>query len=85
MDIVCFFRFEKVDFVLSILELDCVNVVVVMREFEEKCLVIILYNWFEMYDLMYVMGREIGSELFIRRVGKCSRLWNYKDICYVLE
>ncbi|CAN6913204.1 unnamed protein product [Brassica oleracea] len=85
LDIACFFRSEKADFVSSILESDRVNAAAVMRELEEKCLVTISYNRLEMHDLMHAMGKEIGSESSIRRAGKRSRLWNHKDIRHVLE
>ncbi|CAH2078532.1 unnamed protein product [Thlaspi arvense] len=49
------------------------------------CLVNISYNRLEMHDLMHTMGKEIGYESSIKRAGKRSRLWNHKDIRYVLE
>ncbi|XP_056859060.1 disease resistance protein RPP2B-like [Raphanus sativus] len=85
LDIACFFRSEKADFVSSILKSDRVNAAAVMRELEEKCLVTISYNRLEMHDLMHAMGKEIGCESSIRRAGKRSRLWNHKDIRHVLE
>ena len=85
LDIACFFRSEKADFVSSILKSDRVNAAAVMRELEEKCLVTISYNRLEMHDLMHAMAKEIGCESSIRRAGKRSRLWNHKDIRHVLE
>ncbi|KAL1195098.1 Disease resistance protein RPP2B [Cardamine amara subsp. amara] len=85
LDIACFFRSEKADFVASILKSDRVNAAAVMRELEDKCLVTISYNRLEMHDLMHTMGKEIGLESSIKRAGKRSRLWNHKDICHVLE
>uniref|UniRef100_A0A1J3I432 ADP-ribosyl cyclase/cyclic ADP-ribose hydrolase n=1 Tax=Noccaea caerulescens TaxID=107243 RepID=A0A1J3I432_NOCCA len=85
LDIACFFRSEKADFVSSILRSDRVNAAAVMRELEDKCLVTISYNRIEMHDLLHRMGKEIGYESSIKRVGKRSRLWNHKDICYILE
>ncbi|CAH8345584.1 unnamed protein product [Eruca vesicaria subsp. sativa] len=85
LDIACFFKSEKADFVSSILKSDRVNAAAVMRELEEKCLVTISYNRLEMHDLMHAMGKEIGCESSIRRAGKRSRLWNHKDIRHVLE
>ncbi|KAL1218849.1 Disease resistance protein RPP2B [Cardamine amara subsp. amara] len=85
LDIACFFRSEKADFVSSILKSDRVNAAAVMRELEDKCLVTISYNRLEMHDLMHAMGKEIGYESSIRRAGKRSRLWNHKDIRNVLE
>ncbi|CAH2078530.1 unnamed protein product [Thlaspi arvense] len=85
LDIAYFFKSEKTDFVSSILKSDRGNAAAVMRELEDKCLVNISYNRLEMHDLMHTMGKEIGYESSIRRAGKRSRLWNHKDIRYVLE
>ncbi|CAH2033800.1 unnamed protein product [Thlaspi arvense] len=84
LDIACFFRSEKEDFVLSILKPDLVNVASVMRELEDKCLVTISYDRIEMHDLLHTMGKKIGYES-IKMVGERSRLWNHKDIRYILE
>ena len=81
LDIACFFRSEKADFVSSILKSDRVNAAAVMRELEDKCLVTISYNWLQ----MHAMGKEVGYESSIRRAGKRSRLCNHKDIRHVLE
>ncbi|KFK28602.1 hypothetical protein AALP_AA7G019000 [Arabis alpina] len=85
LDIACFFRSEKADFVSSILKSNRVNAAAVMRDLEDKCLVTVSYNRLEMHDLMHTMGKEIGYESAIRRAGKRTRLWNYKDIRHVLE
>ncbi|XP_019088676.1 PREDICTED: disease resistance protein LAZ5-like isoform X3 [Camelina sativa] len=85
LDIACFFRSENADFVSSILKSDRVNAAAVMKELEDKCMVTISYNRLEMHDLMHTMGKEIGYESSIKRAGKRSRLWNHKDIRYVLE
>ena len=85
LDIACFFRSEKADFVSSILKSDRVNAAAVMKELEDKCMVTISYNRLEMHDLMHTMGKEIGYESSIKRAGKRTRLWNHKDIRFVLE
>ncbi|CAN8231344.1 unnamed protein product [Cochlearia groenlandica] len=85
LDIACFFRSEKADFVSSILKSERVNAAAVMRELEDKCLVTVSYNRLEMHDLMHAMAKEVGYESSIKRAGKRSRLWNHNDIRYVLE
>ncbi|CAN8274497.1 unnamed protein product [Cochlearia groenlandica] len=85
LDIACFFRSEKADFLSSILKSDRVNAEDVMRDLQDKCLITLSYNRLEMHDLMHTMGKEIGYESSIKEVGKRSRLWNHKDIRHVLE
>ncbi|ANM66558.1 Disease resistance protein (TIR-NBS-LRR class) [Arabidopsis thaliana] len=85
LDIACFFRSEKADFVSSILKSDDIDAKDVMRELEEKCLVTISYDRIEMHDLLHAMGKEIGKEKSIRKAGERRRLWNHKDIRDILE
>lgn len=85
LDIACFFKSEKADFVTSILKSDKFNAADVMQELVDKCLLTISYNRLEMHDLLHIMGKDIGCESSIKKVGKRSRLWEHKDIRHILE
>nr|VDD04187.1 unnamed protein product [Brassica rapa] len=85
LDIACFFRSEKADFVSSILKSDRVDAAAVMRDLEDKCFLTVSYNRLEMHDLLHTMAKEIGYEASVKREGKRTRLWNNKDIRRVLE
>lgn len=85
LDIACFFRSEKAEFITSILKSDNINAAAVMQELVDKCLLTISYNRLEMHDLLHIMGKDIGCESSIKKVGKRSRLWEHKDIRHILE
>ncbi|XP_010536285.1 PREDICTED: inactive disease resistance protein RPS4-like [Tarenaya hassleriana] len=85
LDISCFFRSEKADFVSSILNSDCADADAVISDLEDKCLVTVSNNRLEMHDLLHTMGKEIGYESSIKEAGKRSRLWNHEDIRHVLK
>lgn len=50
-----------------------------------KSLIKISYNKLQMHDLLQEMGREIVCQEFREKPEKRSRLWDYKDVCHVLE
>ncbi|KAL0679380.1 hypothetical protein Bca4012_007361 [Brassica carinata] len=85
LDIACFFRSEKADFVTSILKSDDFSVAAVMKELEDKCLLTISYDRLEMHDLLQMMGKYIEYESSITKVGKRRRPWKLKDIRGILE
>ncbi|KFK28611.1 hypothetical protein AALP_AA7G020500 [Arabis alpina] len=87
LDIACFFKSEKVDFVLSILKSDRVihDAAAALRDLEDKCLLTISNDRLEMHDLMHIMGKGIECESSTQVVGRWRRLWNYKDIRRILE
>nr|BAJ09394.1 TuMV resistance-like protein [Brassica rapa subsp. chinensis] len=85
LDIACFFRSEKADFVSSILKSDDIDAKDVMRELEEKCLVMISYDRIEMHDLLHAMGKEIGKEKSIRKAGERRRLSNCELLLDILS
>lgn len=85
LDIACFFRSERADFVSIILKSDRINTATVMRQLEDKCLVTISYNRLEMHDLLHTMGKEIGYEASVKKTGEPHRLWKHKDIRHILE
>ncbi|ESQ55423.1 hypothetical protein EUTSA_v10024441mg [Eutrema salsugineum] len=82
LDIACFFRSERKDFVSSILKEYHEDAATVIEVLENKCLVTISYDRIEMHDLLHIMGKYIES---ITKVHKRSRFWNHKEICQILE
>lgn len=85
LDVACFFRSEKLDFVSSILSTYHVDASNVINDLIDKCLITISDNRLEMHDLLLTMGREIGYESSIKQAGNRGRLWNQEDICRVLK
>ncbi|VVB12430.1 unnamed protein product [Arabis nemorensis] len=86
LDIACFFKSEKADFVSSILKSDHrdADVMTLIKDLEDKCLLTISYDRLEMHDLMHKMGKDIGYES-IKMVSKRSRFWNHEDVRKILE
>ncbi|XP_065637059.1 disease resistance protein RUN1 [Quercus suber] len=86
LDIACFFKGKKKDFIRDILESfgyhpDC-NIRVLM----DKSLITIEENgilW--MHDLLQKLGQEIIRRESPKEPGERSRLWIYKDVLHVLQ
>ncbi|KAL2318720.1 hypothetical protein Fmac_032596 [Flemingia macrophylla] len=81
LDIVCFFKGEKIEYVKKILhEFGASNINVLVNKslltFENGCL--------KMHDLIQDMGREIVRLEAPNKPGERSRLWYYKEIIEIL-
>ncbi|KAG7542231.1 P-loop containing nucleoside triphosphate hydrolase, partial [Arabidopsis thaliana x Arabidopsis arenosa] len=85
LDVACFFRSEKLDFVSRILSTYHIDAINVINDLIDKCLVMVSDNRLEMHDLLLTMGKEIGYESSIKEAGKRGRLWDQEDICRVLK
>ncbi|KAL1195092.1 Disease resistance protein RPP2B [Cardamine amara subsp. amara] len=85
LDVACFFRSEKLDFVSRILSTYHIDASNVINDLTDKCLVTISDKRLEMHDLLLTMGKEIGYESSIKEAGKRSRLWDQEDICRILK
>nr|KYP38162.1 TMV resistance protein N [Cajanus cajan] len=80
LDIACFFKGERVEYVKKILEefgASNINVLV------NKSLLTIENGCLMMHDLIQDMGREIVRQE-TSKLGKRSRLWHYEDVIEVL-
>ncbi|CAL9004913.1 unnamed protein product [Prunus brigantina] len=85
LDIACFFKGEKKDYVLQIVSKsknnvsrDCIEVLI------EKAMITIDYGRIQMHDLLEKLGKDIVHEESSNDPGKYSRLWFYKDVEQVL-
>nr|KYP57825.1 TMV resistance protein N [Cajanus cajan] len=84
LDIACFFKGEKWDYVKRILE--ACDFYPNIRVFVSKCLITIDENGcLEMHDLIQDMGREIVRKESPSNPGNRSRLWFHKEVHEVLE
>ncbi|AES87246.1 putative TIR domain, winged helix-turn-helix DNA-binding domain-containing protein [Medicago truncatula] len=84
LDIACFFKGERWDYVKRIL--DACGFYPVIRVFVSKCLLIVDENGcLEMHDLIQDMGREIIRKESTSNPGERSRLWSHKDALDVLK
>ncbi|XP_042963865.1 disease resistance protein RUN1-like isoform X2 [Carya illinoinensis] len=86
LDIACFFKGVKVDYVMKILDGCglCPNIGI--KRLMDKCLITMDNSYkFGMHDLLQDMGREIVREKSPKEPGKRSRLWYHEDIRHVLE
>lgn len=97
LDIVCFFRLEKVDYVKSFFNSYGVDVFSVIEDLVDKCLIIFFDDCIEMYDMLQIMGKEISLkvEIIVIRGFRWLllygiqfqlyiRLWDSDYICYLL-
>ncbi|CAN7013650.1 disease resistance protein RPP2B [Brassica rapa] len=85
LDVACFFRSEKLDFVSSVLSTHHTDASTLISDLIDKCLITVSDNRLEMHDLLLTMGREVGYESSIKEAGNRGRLWNQEDICRVLK
>ncbi|RDY07574.1 TMV resistance protein N, partial [Mucuna pruriens] len=82
LDIACFFKGEKVDYVKRILKASDLSCQVLAS----KCLIMVDENdCLEMHDLIQDMGREIVRGRPPLNPGHRSRLWSHEDILQVLK
>lgn len=84
MHIACFFNLQPKDYAVEIL--DCLSLYpdIGLRVLIEKSLLKIYHNKLLMNDLLQDMGQDIVRQECFKMPGKRSRLWQYKDINYVL-
>jgi hypothetical protein len=86
LDIACFFKGEKVEYVTKILDSTRgFQSYTSIEELKNKCLITQSWNTLEMHDLLQEMGREIVRQESPNQPGKRSRLWFHEDVCDVLE
>jgi hypothetical protein len=84
LDIVCFFKGERWEYVKRILDACGFNPDI--RVFVNKCLITVDENGcLEMHDLIQDMGREIVRKESASNPGERSRLWSHKDVLNVLQ
>ncbi|TKY68188.1 TMV resistance protein N [Spatholobus suberectus] len=82
LDIACFFKGEKSNYVKRILKASDISFKVLAC----KCLIIVDENGcLEMHDLIQDMGREIVRKQSPLNPGNRSRLWSHEDILLVLK
>ncbi|PNX64701.1 NBS-containing resistance-like protein [Trifolium pratense] len=90
LDIACFFNglSLKVDYMKLLLK-DCKSdnsVAVGLERLKDKALITISEdNVISMHDILQEMGREVVRQESSKDPRKHSRLWDYDDICDVLE
>jgi len=84
LDIACFFKGERWDYVKRILDACDFNPDI--QVFVSKCLISVDENGcLEMHDLLQDMGREIVRKESPSNPGYRSRLWSHKDVHEVLK
>ncbi|CAH8359113.1 unnamed protein product [Eruca vesicaria subsp. sativa] len=84
LDIACFFRSEKVDYVQNLLNSRGVDVSSVIEDLVDKCLITLSDNRIEMHDMLQTMGKEISLKAETIGIRDFRRLWNSDDIWYLL-
>ncbi|XP_075648256.1 TMV resistance protein N-like [Castanea sativa] len=86
LDIACFFKGKKKDFIRDILESFGYHPDCNIRVLVDKSLITIEENgilW--MHDLLQKLGQEIVRRESPKEPGERSRLWIYKDVLHVLQ
>ncbi|CAL2238364.1 unnamed protein product [Prunus armeniaca] len=78
LDIACFFKGEKKNYVLQIVPQNCIEVLI------EKAMITTDYGRIQMHDLLEKLGKDIVHEESPNDPGKRSRLWFYEDVEQVL-
>ncbi|XP_029124909.1 TMV resistance protein N [Cajanus cajan] len=82
LDIACFFKGEKSNYVKRILMASDLSIQVLTS----KCLLIVDENGcLEMHDLIQDMGREVVRKESPYKPGNRSRLWSHEDVLQVLK
>ena len=85
LDIACFFKGEKKEHVINILDGCSFFAVIGMRSLHDKALINISAEFVWMHDLIQEMGWEIVRQESIKNPGNRSRLWDFDDTYYVLK
>ncbi|XP_054777792.1 TMV resistance protein N-like isoform X1 [Prosopis cineraria] len=86
LDIACFFKEKKLEFVEAILEACHCGARFYIEVLVDKSLITILdHGYLYMHDLIQHMGRDIAKEEAPCDPSECSRLWYHKDVLKVLR
>ncbi|KAL6315302.1 hypothetical protein AAG906_000392 [Vitis piasezkii] len=80
LDIACFFKGEREDFVSRILDGCNLHPIINIKDLCDRCLITILHNVIQMHDLIQEMGWAIVREECPGDPHKWSRLWDVDDI-----
>ncbi|KAJ9684897.1 hypothetical protein PVL29_017066 [Vitis rotundifolia] len=81
LDIACFFKGWNENDVTRLVKHASIGI----RVLSDKCLITLCGNTITMHDLVEEMGREIVRHKHREEPGKWSRLWDPKDISFVLR
>lgn len=86
LDIACFFKGEKVDDILNVLESSGFYPLINIEVLVERSLITISRErLINMHDLLQKMGQEIVRRESPDELGRRSRLWRYEDVLRVLK
>ncbi|PON42393.1 TIR-NBS-LRR-like protein [Trema orientale] len=85
LDVACFFKGERKDFVERILDDSCVFADIIRTLIDKSLVSVTRYKKLWMHDLIQEMGWEIVRQECIKEPGMRSRLWIADDICHVLK
>nr|XP_034887198.1 disease resistance protein RPV1-like [Populus alba]XP_034887199.1 disease resistance protein RPV1-like [Populus alba] len=84
LDIACFFRGHRVDFVRRILDGCGFKTDIGFSVLIDRCLIKISDDKVEMHDLLQEMAHEVVRKESLNELGGQSRLWSPKDVYQVL-
>ncbi|KAI5555246.1 hypothetical protein POPTR_019G070300v4 [Populus trichocarpa] len=84
LDVACFFRGHRVDFVKRILDGCGFKTDTGFSVLIDRCLIKISDDKVEMHDLLQEMAHEVVRKESVDELGRQSRLWSPKDVYQVL-